>query len=308
MEYVVETHKLTKRYRGGGGCFEVDLKVPRGSVFGLLGPNGAGKSTLVKSLVGLVKPSSGSGTILGRPLGSIEIRRDIGYLPETFRYQPWMTGEELLFFHAKLRKVPPEVAEERIPELLKLMKLSGQGKQKIKTYSKGMQQRIGMACALISDPQLVFLDEPTSALDPVGRRETRELILRLKEQGKTIFLNSHFLGEVEMVCDQVAVMNVGRLLALGPLNELRGLQVVVDLRVKGLSEQVLTALRNLALKVARDGDRVSLVLAEAGMIPRVAKVIAASGGELYEMIPRTKDLEELFMDVIQNRGIKKGPA
>lgn len=301
MALAIETQSLTKRYRSGAGCFGIDLKVPEGSVFGLLGPNGAGKSTLVKTLVGLLKPSAGQATIMGKPLGSVSVRKSIGYLPETFRYQTWMTGRELLLFHAKLHRMDADLAAKRIPYLLNLLKLGGKGDQRIGSYSKGMQQRIGLAAALMADPQLIFLDEPTSAMDPVGRRETRELILQLKREGKTLFLNSHLLGEVESVCDQVAVMNNGKLVAMGPLEQLRGLQIVVDLRVGGLNAKLLGALAGLASEVMRDGERISLVLRDSSLIPQVAKAVAQSGAELYELVPRSRDLEELFMDLIQKR-------
>lgn len=302
MEIVLETKGLTKQYRSGAGCFGIDLQVPKGCVFGLLGPNGAGKSTLVKTLVGLLTPTAGRATVLGEPLGTVAIRKRIGYLPENFRYQPWMTGVELLDFHARLRHVPAEIARRRIPELLELVGLGGKGHQRIKSYSKGMQQRLGLAAALIADPELIFLDEPTSALDPVGRRHTRELIVHLREQGKTIFLNSHLLGEIESVCDQIAVLSGGRLIAKGSLDELRGIQVVLDLRVTGMSTAVRTELSKLAVGLTQVGDRMTLVLREPGDIPVVARLITDSGARLYELVPRSRDLEELFFDLVQNGG------
>ena len=301
MGMAIETQGLTKKYRSGTGCFSINLKVPVGSVFGLLGSNGAGKSTLVKTLVGLLKPTSGAGTILGQPLGNLSVRQKIGYLPENFRYQAWMTGRELLLFHAKLHQVDSEIAAKRIGELLKLVKLDGWGDRCIAYYSKGMQQRIGLAAALIADPQLIFLDEPTSAMDPVGRRETRELILKLKEGGKTVFLNSHLLGEVETVCDQVAVMNSGQLVAMGSLSQLRGIQAVVDLQITGLTPQILTALAEVAIGVTQEGKRVTLHLTNRALIPQVVQLVVESGAQLYELIPRSRDLEELFLTLVQKK-------
>ncbi len=302
MGIVIETKGLTKRYKSGAGCFNIDLQVPQGCVFGLLGSNGAGKSTLVKTLVGLLRATSGQATVLGKPLGTVAVRKRIGYLPESFRYQPWMTGIELLDFHARLRHVPAEVARRRIPELLEMVNLRGKGDHPIKSYSKGMQQRLGLAAALIADPELVFLDEPTSALDPVGRRQARELIIRLREQGKTIFLNSHLLGEVESVCDQIAVLNSGQLVAMGSLSELRGIQVVLDLRVTGISDTVKSELSKLAMGITQVGDRMTMVVREPGVIPLVAQLITNSGARLYELVPRSRDLEELFFDLVQNGG------
>ncbi|HHW13405.1 MAG TPA: ABC transporter ATP-binding protein, partial [Firmicutes bacterium] len=170
----VETKALTKIYRNGGGCREITLTIAAGQIFGLLGPNGAGKSTLVKTLVGLVRPSSGTGMLFGHPLGSREARRTFGFLPELFRYQDWMTGREVLDFHARLRGVPAREIRRRREAVLALVNLAGRENQRVATYSKGMQQRLGLAVALIGDPPLLFLDEPTSALDPVGRLEVRE--------------------------------------------------------------------------------------------------------------------------------------
>lgn len=217
---IVETSNLTKMYGKKIGCSEICLSVGEGQIFGFLGPNGAGKSTLVKILVGLLFPTSGTAKILGRPLGDLEARRKTGFLPENFRYQDWLTGEELLSFHASLYGLSAQDKKSRIPAVLEQVGLSGKERQRVGTYSKGMQQRIGLACALLPDPELVFLDEPTSALDPLGRREVRQIILDLRRRGKTVFLNSHLLSEVEMICDQVAIIHKGRIISTGVLEEM----------------------------------------------------------------------------------------
>src|SRR5665647_577572 len=209
------TKDLTKVYKGNNGCKNINIIVPQGEIFGFLGPNGAGKSTFVKTLVGLLFHTSGQAYLLGEPLGNIEVRRKIGYVPENFKYPDWMTGAELLSFHGALYKMPKKQLMSVIPEVLEMVSLNGRGRDKIATYSKGMQQRLGIAGALINNPSLIFLDEPTSALDPIGRKDVRDIMLRLKMQGKTIFLNSHLLSEVEMVCDSVAIINNGIIVKQG---------------------------------------------------------------------------------------------
>jgi len=207
---VIETFNLTKLYGNKFGCQDICLSVSEGQVFGFLGPNGAGKSTLVKMLMGLITPTSGEARLLGKPLGDLEARKRIGFLPENFRYQEWLTGYELLSFHADLYKLPPGVKAARIKEVLAMVGLTGREGHRIRTYSRGMQQRIGLASALLPDPDLLFLDEPTSALDPLGRKEVRGIIRRLKSLGKTVFLNSHLLSEVEMICDRVRMLSTAR--------------------------------------------------------------------------------------------------
>ncbi|MCI3923786.1 ABC transporter ATP-binding protein [Paenibacillus sp. TRM 82003] len=233
-QIVIETRQLTKHYGGGRGCHDVTLSVRAGEAFGFLGPNGAGKSTFVKSLVGLIFPTSGEGTLFGAPIGSVEARRHIGYLPELYRYQEWLTGEEVLWLHAKLCKLDKAYARRRIDALLMDVGIGKRGRDRVKQYSKGMQQRLGLASALLSDPRLLFLDEPASALDPIGRYEVRNLLRELRRSGKTIFLNSHLLEDVELVCDRVALLNNGRMLTQGSVQEVLQEKTRWTLRVGGL--------------------------------------------------------------------------
>jgi len=204
---VIETINLSKIYENDKGCRDINIAVPKGEIYGFLGPNGAGKSTFIKTIVGLLFPTSGTARILGRPIGDIEAKKKIGYLPELFKYQEWMTGLDLLSFHSALYKLDKKAAAIKIEEVLEIVNLKGAEKSKIGTYSKGMQQRIGIASALLCDPELLFLDEPTSALDPIGRKEVRDIMVELKNRGKTVFLNSHLLSEVEMVCDSAAIIS-----------------------------------------------------------------------------------------------------
>ncbi len=184
---IIQAHKLTKQYNGQGGFKNISLSVEEGEIFGFLGRNGAGKSTFVRTLLGLLHVESGEGTLLNQPIGHIETRKQIGYLPELFQFHLWLTGYELLFNHGLLYKMKKTDIKKRIPEVLEIVGLTGQENKRIKDYSKGMKQRIGLAITLLSDPKLLFFDEPTSALDPLGRKRVREIILQLKEDGKTVF-------------------------------------------------------------------------------------------------------------------------
>jgi len=245
---VVETHNLRKVYRTGfwfnqrveslKGC---SLTVYRGETFGLLGPNGAGKTTLLKTLLGIVRPTAGKALLLNQPLGDRLVKQKVGYLPENAYYYDYLTGWEFLQFVAGLFQIPRSVQRQRIPQLLELVGLSQKTtrKKQLRQYSKGMLQRIGMAQALINDPDVVFLDEPMSGLDPMGRYQIREIILSLKEQGKTIFFNSHVLSDVEQICDRVAILAEGELICVGSLNELLGTADTYYVKGKGGSLDVL---------------------------------------------------------------------
>lgn len=228
---VVETHELRKVYRTGfwlnekvvslQGC---SLSVYQGETFGLLGPNGAGKTTLLKLLLGIIRPTAGKGLLLQHPLGDRAVKQRIGYLPENAYYYDYLTGWELLQMAAGLFQIPVSVQRQRIPQLLELVGLphSAARKKQLRQYSKGMVQRIGLAQALINDPEVVFLDEPMSGLDPLGRYQMRQIILLLQSQGKTIFFNSHILSEVEQICSRVAILAQGKLICSGSLDELLG--------------------------------------------------------------------------------------
>ncbi len=198
----------------------LNLRVVSGEVFGFLGPNGAGKTTTMNVLLGFVNPSSGSASLFGADVRRPIARQRIGYLPELTYYYKFLNTEELLRFYARMFGIPKNLREQRIAEVLKLVELESARKRLIKTYSKGMQQRVGLAQALINDPDLLILDEPTSGLDPIGRMKVREIIQRLKEKGKTVFFSSHELGEVETVCDRVGILNQGRLLVEGRVSDL----------------------------------------------------------------------------------------
>lgn len=295
---VIETYHLTKQYSGKGGCQDVCLSVPEGQIFGFLGPNGAGKSTFVKVLVGLLFPTAGKAWLLGRPLGDREARRQVGFLPENFRYHPWMTGQDLLCFHAALYGMTPQQTRRRCGEVLELVGLRGFEKQRVGTYSKGMQQRIGLAAALWPEPRLLFLDEPTSALDPLGRREVREIIRELARQGKTIFLNSHLLSEVEALCRQVAIINRGRIVAAGRVDELLKGRVEVVLQVGNPHRALLEALEGYGENMTVQGNRIALSLKSREQIPALSELVVKQHGLLYELTVKNS-LEEIFVQLVR---------
>lgn len=298
--YVIETDRLTKLYDGNKGCQDISIKVPKGVVYGFLGPNGAGKSTFVRTLLGLIKPTRGTATILGHPLSSLASREQVGYLPELFRYPDWMTGRQLLKFHADLCKVDPKQQKAVIDQLLDRVGLHKRGDEKISGYSKGMQQRIGIACALISDPEIIFLDEPTSALDPIGRKEVRELIWELKEKGKTIFLNSHLLSEVETICNHVAIINKGRLIVEGDWRELSSIETQVEITLSNMTNPPFDSLSDLVLNSEKIRDKNGkntwlLTLKEEESIPALISAITTQQGKVYEVVSKKQNLEDIFM-------------
>lgn len=299
QSWIIETQGLTKAYDNGKGCFDISIQVGRGEVFGFLGPNGAGKSTLIKTLLGLLHPTSGSASLLGKPLGDVSAKKQVGYLPELFKYQAWMTGLDLLKFHGELYKIEKHQLKDKIVEVLDLVHMTGAEMRTIGSYSKGMQQRIGMASALLSDPAIIFLDEPTSALDPIGRKEVRDIILTLRDKGKTVFLNSHLLGEVEQVCDSAAIISHGRIIKQGTMAELLKEDYGLELKVDNIDHKILSALEHFDEYFAYDGKMIKMHLNEADDAAKVAELIVTGGGKLYAMTPSANRLENLFLQLVE---------
>lgn len=296
---IIEIRNLTKVYGRQTACREICLSVEEGQIFGLLGPNGAGKSTLVKMLVGLVYPTAGEAWVAGYPPPDIKGRRQMGFLPENFRFHGWLQGEELLIFHARLAGRDGRAARRRAAEVLDLVGLAGEGKKLVSNYSKGMQQRLGLAAALSGDPRVVFLDEPTSALDPLGRRHVREILLALKEAGKTIFLNSHLLSEVEQVCDRVAIINRGKVVAGGRLADLQAGPAAVSIRLGGLPEELAAELHVRYPGLQLEGDRLTLAPGDREEIAALVARLAAAGCRIYEVIPGHNSLEDIFVHLVR---------
>jgi ABC-2 type transport system ATP-binding protein len=293
----IETTELAKRYGKIIALAGLTMTVPRGEVFGFLGPNGAGKTTAVKLLVGLTRPSSGQANLLGAPVGDRQTRRRIGYLPELFRYQGWLTAREVLAFHCELAGLPKAEHSAQIHDALDTVGLASRANDRVETFSKGMQQRLGIGVALLGRPELVFLDEPTSALDPVGRHDVREIIRKLKERRTTVFLNSHLLSEVEMICDRVAVVDHGRVIALGTIAELLGGANRVRLRVAGLDLTSQAAIRRFG-QLDVQGEWLTVYGVTGEQVPELVAEVVRLGGRVYAVEPRHETLEDRFLQLL----------
>ncbi|GET44492.1 ABC transporter ATP-binding protein [Microseira wollei] len=305
---VVQTYELGKTYRTGfwlnqkvESLKQCTLSVYRGETFGLLGPNGAGKTTLLKTLLGIVRPTAGRGMLLGEPLGDRAVKQRVGYLPENAYYYDFLTGWELLQFTAGLFQIPASVQRQRIPQLLDLVGLaqSAGKKKQLRQYSKGMVQRIGMAQALINDPDVVFLDEPMSGLDPMGRYQIREIILSLKAQGKTIFFNSHILSDVEKICDRIAILAQGELICIGALDQLLGTTNTYHVKGKGGNLDILKKwiqdleIENKYWQGILQGNPQDFI----NILPQIdAQIIALNLAR--------PSLEEFFLQQLHQRGIR----
>ena len=295
---VIDTHGLAKRYGDTDALVDLTLRVEPGEIFGFLGPNGAGKTTAVKLLLGLARATGGGGSVLGAPLGDRAARRDVGYLPELFRYQPWLTAREVVELHARLRSVDggSVLAAAAIQDALVVVGLDDRADDAVGSFSKGMQQRLGLAVALIGAPRLVILDEPTSALDPVGRADVRSIVRRAAEAGSTVFLNSHLLTEVERVCDRVAIIDHGRVLASGRIDDLLG-EAVVRIRVTDLPSDTVDRLDRFG-SVEIDDGWVTVGGVDDDTIPDVVAAIVAAGGRVHAVDAGRATLEDLFMRVV----------
>ncbi|TFV62061.1 ABC transporter ATP-binding protein [Geodermatophilus sp. DF01-2] len=291
---------LRKRYGRRTAVDEVSFTVGRGEVVGLLGPNGAGKTSVIKMLLGLVRADAGEVMLLGRPGHDPQSRLRVGYLPELFRYQPWLTAAEVLALHARLARVPMAEAEGR--DRLTAVGLDGRAGDRVGGFSKGMQQRLGLAVALVGGPELVVLDEPTSALDPIGRAEVRDVVLALKARGVAVLLNSHLIGEVERVCDRVVILDQGRVAASGTLAELLG-RHEVRLHLTGVDGRAEARLR-AAGTVTGGGDRFTVVLPaddDGGTVPGLVADLVALGVSVHAVEPARISLEERLLGILRGR-------
>jgi ABC-2 type transport system ATP-binding protein len=293
----IKTVELTKRFGHTVALAGLTMAVPRGEVFGFLGPNGAGKTTAVKLLLGLLKPTSGEGWLLGHPVGDLQTRRHIGYLPELFRYQSWLTASEVLALHCELAPLPRKSWKDEIWTALDTVGLGDRAKDRVGTFSKGMQQRLGLGAALLGDPDLVFLDEPTSALDPVGRRDVRHIIRGLASRGCAVFLNSHLLSEVEQLCDRVAVVDHGRVIAAGTMDELLH-GTAVSVRVAGLAQADKNNLSKFG-HIDDEGEQMTFTNLDADRVPELVAAIVEMGGRVYEVVPRHQTLEDRFLQLLR---------
>jgi ABC-2 type transport system ATP-binding protein len=303
--YAIETKSLSKIYSTAFGkkkvnaLSEVSLKISHGTIFGLLGPNGAGKTTFVKLLLGITYPTLGSGILLNEPISNYTVKKKIGYLPENHRYPGYLKGIEVLRFFGKLSGMSGKDLEIKIDELLELVKLSEWGKSKVKTYSKGMMQRLGLAQSLLNDPDLVFLDEPTDGVDPIGRKEIRDILLELKSRSKTILLNSHLLSEVEMITDRVGILNKGKLLREGSVKELteRKAEYKISLSESEIDTNKFSD-NNISIMKNSDGS-LSVKLDDVESLNMLIDNLRKNGFLIREIEHNKSTLEEMFISLIK---------
>jgi ABC-2 type transport system ATP-binding protein len=301
-DLAIRTRGLRKVFSGKVAVRNLTLDVSRGEVFGFLGPNGAGKSTSVKMLLGLVFPTSGEAEILGRPAGDVKTRSKVGFLPEHFRFYDWLTSTELLKLHARLYGMSHVMLRERVPALLDLVGLTPHRDKPLRDFSKGMLQRIGLAQALLNEPDLIFLDEPTSGLDPFGRRLVRDIIKAQRDRGATVLLNSHLLGEVEITCDRVAFIRDGEVVETRQLNGETEEQITVSIRAVNVNAEVVNGLSQWTPAVRVDGERLTLTLSSSALLPEVVRYLVAKGADVYEVTPQRLSLEERFLEIVGSDG------
>lgn len=301
MGAAIETQQLTKTYKTKNGTVNVvdgiDLHVEEGEIFGFLGPNGAGKTTTIKILLGIIYGTSGDAFVLGKNVGDTAIHHLISYLPEKPYYYEHMTGIEILRFYSSLFGINDE---EKCKRLLEKVNLANDGHKTISQYSKGMQQRIGLAQSLLNDPKLLFLDEPTGGLDPIAHIEIRDLILQFREEGKTVFISSHELSDVERICDRVAIINKGKIEQQGRLEDLLAggrYEITAD-----VDEAFSKKIQEPDTKVSWKSGRLIVDMPDTVSPNALIEGVLASGGKVLSVIPRRKRLEDLFVETVRNTG------
>jgi ABC-2 type transport system ATP-binding protein len=303
---IIQVREIVKDFRPGFGLRKkrvlhgISFSVLEGEIFGFVGPNGAGKTTTLKTLMGLISATSGTASILGHDVRETAFRREIGFLPENAYFYDYLTGRELLDFYARLSGVPSCGRAERVETLLEWVGLAHAGDQRLRSYSKGMAQRVGIAQALVHNPSVVFLDEPMSGLDPIGRKEIRDLIIRLRSEGKTVFMNTHILSDVEMVCDRVAIIVHGRIRYQGKTAEfLGGGDSASDVVVSRLSPELTARLEEEHETELRGmGDQIEMCVKEK-RVEQVLRAVLDGGGNILSVTPRRMSLESIFMDAVR---------
>ncbi|MEI6914559.1 MAG: ABC transporter ATP-binding protein [Armatimonadota bacterium] len=303
MDNAIEIRGLTKSFHNVLTKEDViavdhlDLDIPPGQIFGFLGPNGAGKTTTIKMLLGLIFPDSGTAHILGQPAGDIDVRRIISYLPESPYFYDHMSGYEVMDFYGTLFGMPGAQRKKRVEELLEQVGLATQMHKRLRHYSKGMLQRVGLAQALINDPQVLFLDEPTSGLDPIAHLEIRDLILKLRDEGRTVFLSSHQLSDVEMVCDRVSIMNKGKVLRVGTMEDLLAGQST-EIKASNITDEGFAKLKGFAPdSIVKDGCWQARVAPEE--VDAVLDFVRQCGGSVSAVSPSQRTLEDIFIETIR---------
>jgi len=303
-DYAIETRNLEKAFGSKVAVRNLSLQVPRGTIFGFLGPNGAGKSTSIKMLLGLVKPTGGQAYVLGAPVGDVEVRRRIGFLPEDFRFYDWLTATELLQLHGRLCGMTAAKLRDRVPAVIELVGLTAHSDRRLRGFSKGMLQRIGLAQALVHEPDLVFLDEPTSGLDPMGRRMVRDILRAERDRGATVFLNSHLLSEIEVTCDQVVFIKEGEVVASHDLRARSEDDVRVVAHARNVSDEAVLGLEPWSTSAHFESGQLSFTVRSRSVLPDVMRHLVASGADIFAFTPERVPLEELFMKIMgEDRGL-----
>ena len=294
----IDASQLRKTYGTRPAVRDLTLQVARGEAFGFLGPNGAGKSTSIKMLLGLVTPTGGSALLLGKPVGTREVRARIGFLPEHFRFYDWLSASELILFHGRLCGLPEDTLRRKIPQLLDRVGLGAQSNKPIRSFSKGMMQRVGLAQAIVNDPEILFLDEPTSGLDPAGRKLVRDVISEQRNRGATVFLNSHLLGEVEQSCDRVAFIRDGRIVGRYEMGGWQSTETEVQIRVALVNSPAIERLKEFTQDVRLQGDLLCLRVMQTDHLPEVVRCLVENGAQVFSVVPQRVSLEELFLQMM----------
>jgi len=304
MELPIQASGLAKVYRSRFGKRRIaaldgiDLRVEPGQVFGLLGPNGAGKTTTVKILLGLTRPTAGSASLFGRSVSDPESRRRVGYLPEGHRFPGYLTARQTLSIFGRMSGMDAASIRRRAPELLERVRLSDWADVRVKKFSKGMTQRLGLAAALVHDPDVLLLDEPTDGVDPVGRREIRDLLQEQAAKGKAILLNSHLLSEIERTCDRVAVLRSGKVVAQGRIDELTASGSRYRLVATGVDDALLSAFRETGASVERVNGHFDLTARDVDHLNALVDRLRAGGAKLQELAPVRSSLEDVFVGLV----------
>jgi ABC-2 type transport system ATP-binding protein len=302
VAHAIEAEGLRKAFGDNVAVKGLTLQVKQGEVFGFLGPNGAGKTTFIKMLLGLITPTSGGASLLGQTIGNRAVLSRVGFLPEHFRFQEWLTADEFLRLNGQLLNMESGDLTSRMDGLLERVGLSGFRGKQLRTFSKGMLQRIGLAQALLNRPSLVFLDEPTSGLDPVGRRLVRDIIHEIRAEGTSVFLNSHLLSEIEVTCDRVAFIRHGEVVRVLELASLSADQTSVSIRAANLSAETLAGLARWGQDVHADGERISLTVQSEAALPEITRYLVAQGAQVFAITPNRMSLEDIFIETVGKDG------
>ena len=301
--YAIETFDLTKHYSNGKvkALQEFNIQIDQGKIFSLLGPNGAGKTTLIKTLIGITHPTKGDAKILGESFTNYHIHSRIGYLAENHRFPEFLSAGQVLYYYGKMSGMEKSVLNDKIPELLTLVNLKDWINTKIKKYSKGMMQRMGLAHAMLNDPDLLFLDEPTDGIDPVGRKEIRDVLKTLRDRGKSIFLNSHLLSEVERTSDETAILKDGKLLQKGSIEDFTSIKEQYQLKLQDGKSSINDICSKMEIPISAEQDLFTVSVKDDSQLNSLIDKLREGGTIIQGIIPRKISLEEFFIELIESK-------